>query len=283
MTPPVASVVIPAHNEARVIEACLRSLLVDMQPGELEIVVACNGCTDNTEAIAASVSPEIIVVSTTTASKWVALNLGDETASAFPRMYVDADVIVSPRAIQDLADVMESSGAQAGAPRIRLSTKGQNWPVRAFYEAYQHSTYFTPPFLGLGFYAISEEGRARFDAFPDSGSDDLLIMETFGPSQRVVAEASWFEPALPKSFRELYRIRVRQLTSNRLREKAVAESGLNTATPTSSMRWALERLKNPRTAPATLLYLGMRPITEAHAWLNSRRGTFEWSRDRSSH
>lgn len=283
MTPPVASVVIPAHNEARVIEACLRSLLVGMEPGELEIVVACNGCTDGTEDIAAAVSPDIIVASTPTASKWVALNLGDETATVFPRMYVDADVIVSPRAIQELAAVMHTSGASVGAPRIRLSTDGQSWPVRAFYEAYQQSTYFTPPFVGLGFYAISEAARGRFEGFPESGSDDLLIMETFGPAERVVAESAWFEPALPKSFRDLYRIRVRQLTANRLRGDAVSDSGLITKKPTSSMTWALERLKRPRTAPSTLLYLGLRPVTELHAWAKSRSGTFEWSRDKSSH
>src|SRR5262245_58336894 len=46
----MASVVIPAHNEARVIERGLSSLLEGARPGELEIVVVCNGCTDDTAA-----------------------------------------------------------------------------------------------------------------------------------------------------------------------------------------------------------------------------------------
>ena len=46
------SVVIPAYNEERGIEACLTALLEDAKPGELEVIVACSGCTDRTAEIA---------------------------------------------------------------------------------------------------------------------------------------------------------------------------------------------------------------------------------------
>lgn len=283
VTTPVASVIVPAHNEARVIEGCLKSLLAGAAPDELEIVVACNGCTDGTEEIAAAVSPEVRVVVAEEASKWGAMNLGDEVATAYPRMYLDADVILSERAVQDLAAEMAKTGALVGAPTIRLSTKGQSWAVRNWYDAYQQSGYFAPPFVGLGFYGISEVGRKRFGPFPASGADDLLIKETFAPHERVVSDG-WFEPALPKTFKDLYNIRVRQLTANKLRSEAAAGSGLTAGQLERDPRWLLQMLTKPKTAPKGLLYLVMRVVSEGHAMVRSRsKSDFVWSRDTSSH
>ncbi len=42
---PVASIVIPAHNEERVIGRLLRSLTTGVPSGHSDIVVVCNGCT----------------------------------------------------------------------------------------------------------------------------------------------------------------------------------------------------------------------------------------------
>ena len=50
--PVLGSVVIPAHNEAKVIGRCLSGLLEGMAPGELEVIVVCNGCTDGSEDVA---------------------------------------------------------------------------------------------------------------------------------------------------------------------------------------------------------------------------------------
>jgi glycosyltransferase involved in cell wall biosynthesis len=82
---PWASVVIPAHNEERVIGRCLEVLQAGLRPGELEVVVVANGCTDNTERVARSAVPAVRVVSLAEASKAAALNAGDAVASAFPR------------------------------------------------------------------------------------------------------------------------------------------------------------------------------------------------------
>lgn len=284
VTKPVASVIVPAHNEARVIEGCLQSLLAGAIPGELEIIVACNGCTDGTEEIAAAVSPEVRVVVAEEASKWGAMNLGDQVATAFPRMYLDADVILSERAVQVLAAEMEQAGALVGAPAIRLSTKGQSWAVRSWYDAYQQSGYFAPPFVGLGFYGISEEGRKRFGPFPASGADDLLIKETFPPNERFASTDAWFEPALPKTFKDLYNIRVRQLTANRLRADAAAGSGLTAGKLDRDPRWLARLLTKPQTLAQGLLYLGVRVVTEGHAMLRAKsKSDFVWSRDTSSH
>ena len=82
-----ASVVIPAHNEARVIARCLDSLRT--QAGnEIEVVVAANGCTDDTAALARAHRglPNLQVVDLPEPSKARALNAGDRVVSALPEL-----------------------------------------------------------------------------------------------------------------------------------------------------------------------------------------------------
>ncbi len=54
----MASVIVPAHNEASVIRRCLDSL--NGQAGLDTLIVACNGCTDNTAEIVRTEYPHAI-------------------------------------------------------------------------------------------------------------------------------------------------------------------------------------------------------------------------------
>src|ERR1044071_1194081 len=83
----VASIVIPAHNEGAVIRRLLRSLPEVVDAGRLEVIVACNGCTDDTADIARRHGAKVVEISTP--SKIAALNAADDIAVAYPRLYVD--------------------------------------------------------------------------------------------------------------------------------------------------------------------------------------------------
>ena len=61
---------------------------------QLEIIVACNGCTDETARIARGFDG-VTVLELEQPSKAAALNAGDAAASHWPRLYVDADVQIS--------------------------------------------------------------------------------------------------------------------------------------------------------------------------------------------
>jgi len=56
------SIIVAAHNEAVVIERCLSAMTIDAEPEEFEIVVVCNGCTDQTAALVRAMDYPIQVI-----------------------------------------------------------------------------------------------------------------------------------------------------------------------------------------------------------------------------
>jgi len=97
------SIIIPAHNEDRVIKSTLTSLLPGIDSGELEVVVVCNGCTDRTADVVRAVSDSIDCVEVEKPSKANALNIGESRVHGFPRLYLDADICISASDIISLA------------------------------------------------------------------------------------------------------------------------------------------------------------------------------------
>ena len=60
------------------IERCLAAITGGARPGELQVIVVCNGCDDDTAERARRHGEPVSVVETEVASKHVALNLGVE-------------------------------------------------------------------------------------------------------------------------------------------------------------------------------------------------------------
>lgn len=177
------SVVIPAHDEEHTLGRCLAALLEDARPGELEVVVVCNGCTDGTAAVAKRF-PGVKVVETPIASKIRALNLGDDAASHFPRFYVDADVEFSTRDLRQVAAVLRTGATRYAAPRAHFDLTARPRRVRSYYHVWQRLPAVETSHVGSGVYALSAEGRRRFGAFPDVIADDLLVRQLFRDHER---------------------------------------------------------------------------------------------------
>src|SRR3954447_19697398 len=93
MSKPVVSVVVPAHDEEAVIGRCLDTLLAGARPGELDVVVVANACTDRTAEVAGRAG--VRVLATPKPGKANAIRLGDAECVTFPRIYLDADVELS--------------------------------------------------------------------------------------------------------------------------------------------------------------------------------------------
>jgi len=203
------SIVIPAHDEEAVLGRCLDALLDGARPGELEIVVVCNGCSDRTADVARSFAPAVLVVETPVASKAHALNLGDARCRFFPRFYVDADVALDVASLRRMADRLRDGPAIAAAPTMDLDARGASWAVRAFYDVWLRMPWTREGMIGVGVYALAEQGRRRFASFPDVVADDGFVRALFAPGERVRVDGARVRVAPPATLADLVRVKAR--------------------------------------------------------------------------
>ncbi|MFI7354972.1 glycosyltransferase [Streptomyces avidinii] len=211
----MTSIVIPAHNEGRVIGRLLDALLADTSATGPDIVVVCNGCTDDTARVAGERGDRVRVVEVPTPSKHHALRVGDEHARGFPRLYVDADVVVGAADVRALVGVLDRSPELlAVAPGRDIPLAGCAWPVRAYYRVWQRLPAVREGLFGRGVIAVTEPGHARIAALPPLMADDLAASLAFGPGERLVVEEARVVVRPPRTWSDLIRRRVRAATSS---------------------------------------------------------------------
>ncbi|MFD7782679.1 glycosyltransferase [Streptomyces nojiriensis] len=211
----MTSIVIPAHNEGRVIGRLLDALLADAPASGPDIVVVCNGCTDDTARVAGERGDRVRVVEIPTPSKHRALRVGDEHARGFPRLYVDADVVVGAADVGALVGALDRSPELlAAAPGRDIPLGGCAWPVRAYYRVWQRLPAVREGLFGRGVIAVTEAGHARLAALPPLMADDLAASLAFGPGERRVVEEARVVVRPPRTWSDLIRRRVRAATSS---------------------------------------------------------------------
>ncbi|PWK74814.1 glycosyl transferase family 2 [Streptomyces sp. CG 926] len=211
----VTSIVIPAHNEGRVIGRLLDALLADTSVSGPDIVVVCNGCTDDTARVAGGRGDRVRVIEIPTPSKHQALRVGDEHARGFPRLYVDADVVVGAADVRALVGALERNRELlAAAPGRDIPLGGCAWPVRAYYRVWQRLPAVREGLFGRGVIAVTEAGHARLAALPPLMADDLAASLAFGPGERRVVEGARVVVRPPRTWSDLIRRRVRAATSS---------------------------------------------------------------------
>jgi glycosyltransferase involved in cell wall biosynthesis len=276
------SVIIPAHNEEAVIASGLRSLLDGAQPGELEVIVACNGCTDRTAEIARGFGEPVRVIEISQASKTAALNAADLVATSFPRFYVDADVRINLAAIRRMANVLDSGGALMVTPELRMDLGETSWPVRAFYRVWTALPYNNVGgAVGTGVYALSRSGRARFQSFPDVVADDGFVRFAFAQHERAVVQGAVSEVDPPRCLGSLIRIKTRaRLGQYELRKRLFGSSFSDSEVAGSPLGVFLRR---PSLWPHLPVYLAVNLIARWRALRQIRvKVRPAWERDETT-
>src|SRR5687768_17018252 len=118
----MTSIVIPAHNEGRVIGKSLANLQRDAD--ELDIIVVPNGCSDDTAHVARAAGVKVVEIATP--SKAAALNAGDSAAEGFPRVYLDADITLPPDGLKRMVSVFgHPDPPLAAVPARQLDLDGR--------------------------------------------------------------------------------------------------------------------------------------------------------------
>ncbi|MCC2033029.1 glycosyltransferase [Microbacterium allomyrinae] len=181
------SVIVPAHNEAAVIARTLQPLAAAAERGDVEIVVVCNACEDDTAAVAEHAAP-VTLVQTDTASKPHALNLGDAQAHHWPRIYLDADIEVCERTLLATVSALRQPGVLAARPAARYDVSGATGAVRSYYRARSRLPSFRRALWGAGVYGLSEYGHQRLGRFPELTGDDLWVDRLFAADEKAVVD-----------------------------------------------------------------------------------------------
>ena len=119
---PIGSVLIPAHNEGAVIGRCLDHLFEGIDRSDLEVAVVCNGCHDDTAAVARASGHPVEVIELDEASKPAALRAGDRLLRTFPRLYLDADVVLRGPIARQVLEHLAQDGSVAARPPFRYDT-----------------------------------------------------------------------------------------------------------------------------------------------------------------
>lgn len=269
------SVIIAAHNEERVLGACLDALLAQAGAGAVQIVVSANGCVDDTAGVARRRGAT--VVERAEAGKPGALNAADDVAVGFPRVYLDADIIVPPHGLAELVGSLEQ-GVLAAAPRRILETRGSPLLVRGYCTINERLPVFRDALFGRGMIALTAEGRARFDRFPDVIADDLFLDALFSRSEKREAPGVSVVVRAPRTTKALLDRLVRVRRGNGQLRAAAANGGVRAAVRASD-RWAWLRrvvLPRPWLIIAAVPYV---VITLAADVLARRSAHGSWGRD----
>jgi len=272
------SVVIPAHNESLGIQRLLRDLQAGSDPS-VEVIVVCNGCTDDTALRAQSVHPAIVVVGLPEPSKSAALAAGDRLATHAYRAWIDADVTIGA---DDLARLVGALGdaIHVAAPERELILTDSSVIVRWYYDVWRALPQVSSGVFGRGVVVMTPEGHARVVELPHVMSDDLAVSESFGADERVVVPAARVQIRAPKGVADLVRRRVRVATGNAQLDAIGVRTQSARTTPTVLLRLAASR---PALAPKVLVFLSVTAVARVGARRRIRRGDFTtWLRDESS-
>ncbi len=274
----MASVIVPAHNEASVIRRCLDSLIG--QSGLDTLIVACNGCTDNTAEIVRNEYPQAICLDIATPSKVNALNEAEKWVTTWPVFYIDADTRLSTNTIQTMTQALESDNTLLlAAPEPVIDTSRSSWLVRQYYRIWLQLPYIRDGVVATCSYVITQAGRERFTEFPAVINDDGFVRCQFERQERGnIAGAQIFITA-PQDLNSLIKIKTRA----RLGNMQLAAAKLCTQAekkPYSSIM--LDKLFS-RELVSVLVYLSIATFIRWRAGKQYHHlHTYTWEKDQSS-
>ena len=203
-----AVIVIPAHNEAAVIKRTLDHLLNGLGD-QTRVLVACNGCTDDTAERARSFGDRVEVHDIPESSKVAAINHAEEGLDAFPRLYLDADVLLSGADAQKLIQRLEEPGVVAVEPLARYDTSQCSFLVRVFYRVWVALHCSDVGRIGCGVYCLTRESRKRFGVFPSIIADDGYVRAHFTPEEIVRVDDASTVVFAPRTIQALIRAKAR--------------------------------------------------------------------------
>ncbi|MFK7871009.1 MAG: glycosyltransferase family 2 protein [Roseobacter sp.] len=270
-----ATLLIPAHNEASVIDRTLLHLSRGLSWDTFRIVVIANGCSDATASRARSVLPQATVIETETPGKCNALNLGFQKADKDkPVICLDADIDVTAEALVALIEPLTNGTALAACGRMDVCTSGASLLVRAYYKGWATNPYFDRGKFG-GLFALSPDAVARVFPLPHITADDEFIRRSFAPGETALVDNCRFGVRAPQTLASLARVRRRSLRGAR----QITTLGLASPERGSIGSVVRRAALNPKTVPDVAIYACVNAWVRFNLAVQPKHEGLTWERD----
>jgi hypothetical protein len=220
------------------------------------------------------------VIESAVANKAHALNLGDEASHTFPRIYADADIVITVDTIRALARRLERGDVLAVAPTAEINLTGCSWLVRKYFSVRSRLPSSREGIGGSGVYALSEAGRRRFGEFPNVIADDAYVRLQFKLEERATLGCAKSVVFAPRSIGRLLAVRTRAYggTSEiaaRFPDLWINKGGAN-------HRALIRLFRKPFLWPGLLVYCFVNILARCRAEIHFRTGSLSWHRDDTS-
>lgn len=214
----MTSIVIPAHNEVKLIKKTLTCVLADQQLSHCHIIIVCNGCTDNTFPLLLEFVKEnksrleqrnilITVIDEIKASKTNAINIGIAQVKVFPVVLLDADILIHGADIMRLLNELNEK-VIAASPKLQYCFSNSSWLVRAYYAVASCSFYNMKHRLS-NVIALSEAAVKKIGKLPNIIADDEYIRRMLDTNEYTIAQTISFDFICPKDVKNLLAVLVR--------------------------------------------------------------------------
>ena len=276
----LATLLIPAWNEASVIGRTLTCLQTGLARGQLKIVVIANACQDQTAAVARRAAPDAVVLETPVPGKCHALNLGlAHAVPGQPVICLDADLDVTAADLLALIAPLLNGNAMAACGQMDIDASAASAVVRAWMRAWKLNPYFARGKFG-GLFALSGAAVDRVFPLPVLTADDEWIRRAFAVEEVAFVPACRFVARAPRTLNALVQTRRRSLRGAR------AVSALGRSTPKGE--GARRMLGSAVLQPARWIDLSVFLVVMAWVRLllategKTKRPTLRWERDQTT-
>ena len=177
---PRISVIIPAHNEEHYVRRCIASVrkAAGQYPGETEILVVCNRCTDRTEAIARACGA--VIVKDETHCIAAVRNAGIRAASGQVLVTIDCDNRMTPGTLCEIVRLLRTDRYIGGGAPIRF----ERYSVPLYLNDLLCRTGFRLTGLYCGIFWAKKSTFAAIGGFAD-----IRAMEDIATAKRLKAYA----------------------------------------------------------------------------------------------